>query len=198
MKKILGGRLAVAPVFFALTLALFLLPSRTRATLAEEPTANWNFNDCTAGDASGNGHDGELKGLENSSCMPGFHANAFEFGMGKWVRIPHGSFINFGPGDSFTIAAAAKPHTLTVRACNETGRACDTAGAIAVKCPANSEWNYGLYYMRDSRRFMFGYHWGVLINSPVVSEDEWHYAVGTYAGGSRPSGLFFEINRFIY
>jgi hypothetical protein len=75
----------------------------------EDPVAYWSFDE-NAGDvladATDNGHDGTFDGPH---WVPGKFRSALEFnGSSDFVEVPDHPDLNFGPDDSFTIAAWAR------------------------------------------------------------------------------------------
>jgi len=75
----------------------------------ETPTAYWNFEENAgqvAGDATGNGHSAAFDGPQ---WVDGKFGKALEFdGAGDFAEVADHPDLNFGPGDSFTIAAWVK------------------------------------------------------------------------------------------
>ncbi len=81
----------------------------------ETPIAYWSFDENSGkvvGDATGNGHDGVLDGPQ---WVTGKFRGALEFdGVDDFAEVANHPDLNFGPDDSFTIAAWVKYSSSTI------------------------------------------------------------------------------------
>uniref|UniRef100_UPI000B3606BC LamG domain-containing protein n=1 Tax=Crenothrix polyspora TaxID=360316 RepID=UPI000B3606BC len=71
--------------------------------------AHWSFDDCTAKDNSGNGHDGTING--NPQCVAGAKGKGFYFdGIDDYISVPLTQDLQFNPNmQSFSVTIWAKP-----------------------------------------------------------------------------------------
>jgi hypothetical protein len=75
--------------------------SPAHADLNTGLVANYSFDDCTAKDNSGNGHDGTING--NPQCVVGVKGKAFSFdGNFQNISVPDKPELNFGTGNFST------------------------------------------------------------------------------------------------
>ncbi len=92
-------------------LALFALITLLTGTTESEADAiaNWNFDNCTAQDASGHGLNGTIQGT--ATCVTGISGKALSFtGNSGYVEVSDD--IRLSPPTSLTLEAAVKPTSL--------------------------------------------------------------------------------------
>jgi hypothetical protein len=79
---------------FAVCAVFFLFCGIAQADLKDGLVAHWSFDDCTAKDISGNGHDGSVRG--NPQCVDGVFGKAFSFnGSNDFIETATYLGINF-------------------------------------------------------------------------------------------------------
>ena len=102
----------ILAVFVVIGGALFAAPS-SYAALTDGLVANWTFDDCTANDNSGNGHNGSLKG---TTCSVGVINKSLSFnGSGDYVEVPDAPDLS--PAKAITVSAWVKPNDFYAGEC---------------------------------------------------------------------------------
>ena len=77
----------------ATLLGALLISGTTSADLKTGLIAHWSFDDCTAKDNSGNGHDGVING--NPQCGNSIKGKTFSFdGIDDYIEIPNSPDLN--------------------------------------------------------------------------------------------------------
>jgi len=80
--------------------ALMIISGVASADLNTGLVANWSFDDCTAKDVSGNGHDGVVNGSPN--CEAGIKGKAFSFnGSSDYIQVENSDSLNMNQAISF-------------------------------------------------------------------------------------------------
>ena len=164
-------------------LAVIISSNVVHADINSGMVAYWSFDNCDANDDTKKGHNGIM--INYPSCheyeVGGKNGLCFNCGlMNSWIKVPNKSDLSFQPNGKFTICALVYPFNHFIEWCNENGDYCTPYGAIVVKCPSNTVWDYGLYYERDSRKFMVGRHLEHLMTYPNVEEDKWYHLSVVY------------------
>jgi hypothetical protein len=128
-----------------LTLALlrsFFTPAN--ADLKDDLVAHWSFDDCTAKDNSGNGHDGAING--NPQCVDGVKGKAFSFdGVSDFISASANNF----PTGARTVAILFKPNT-------DNNHPVMFGYGGGVDC--GTSWFMGLNLATNPNRYYFGSH----------------------------------------
>ena len=77
-----------------------LLLTPAQASLTDGLVAHWSFDDCTAKDVSGNGHDGVING--SPECTKGSRGKALYFdGANDYIQVEHSPLLNMSQSISF-------------------------------------------------------------------------------------------------
>ena len=86
--------------------SFFLFSPVSNAAQNDGLVAHWSFDDCTAKDVSGNGHDGTING--NPVCVEGKNSKAFSLnGNGDYVEVQSTSELS--PSTTMTVSSWVKP-----------------------------------------------------------------------------------------
>ncbi len=137
--------------------------------------AYWSFDDGTATDNTGNGHDGNILG--DPSVVQGKYGNAFEFGEGKYIEIPVSSLLK-----DFT----AGPHTYScwIKPTNYIDNECYILEAAYPELGANLGDQRGIRFEwgRDLPTFKWVTDNGSyrVRASTACLPNVWHHIVGVY------------------
>ncbi|MCX6353137.1 MAG: T9SS type A sorting domain-containing protein [Bacteroidetes bacterium] len=84
-------------------LVLFQFSAFSQGDIKKGLLAYWSFDDHTAKDVSGNGHNGIIHGTPYK--IYGIRGKAFGFdGVGDWIEIPSHPNLNMGKGKNFSIS----------------------------------------------------------------------------------------------
>ena len=153
-------------LIIATSLALFLYISLIgQIDLENELVGYWSFDDGTAIDNSGNGHNGTIHGSVPFS--DGDHGKFITFNgnYNNYVQIPHHSDLNFS--DSFSISVWIKK------------LGAGTGSAHVISKGRDMESTYYLYSGGRAFSFTYGNSWGGPRSSVGISEDDfplniWH------------------------
>ena len=98
---------------------------------------------------------------------------AFSFdGTSGYVTVPYSPSFDFAPAGQFTLEAWVKPAILS------------QDQAIAVKSPANGNWDWGLY-VTPGNQFASGYNGAFAVTSVTTAQaGRWYHVAVTYANGN--------------
>jgi hypothetical protein len=159
-------------VFIGLTVISLILTGQSSAKIDPKTAIGiWLFDEGsgdTAKDTSGNKNDGTL--INNPKWVAGKFGTALEFPKGSVVSIPHNSSMNL---TKWTLAALVKVKGIT-----------GAWQVIAGKYDMAQAVNYATYAAQGTglfaAQFSGGANWYMSTGTTIITNDQWHYVVGTY------------------
>lgn len=169
-------RLKIMAVVLATMWLLSICTTGMADFLEEALVGVWLFDEGdggTAKDASGNGHDGEVRTPE---WVAGNFGSALEFDGDDIVDIPHHEDFNL---ETYTIVAWVKVGSV---------RANFAQNVVGKDDPAGSPRNFGLYVDGDERRDVLGTNythggaWQSEYGITPVMDEQWHHLAATRDG----------------
>ena len=164
-------------VFALLLLAGFVTLPVLAADLSDSLMAYWTFNEGkgeTAGDESGNGHDGTLMGTPE--WTDGYYGGGLKFdGGGDEVNVPYHKALN---SETFTICAWANV---------EPGSSGSHRAVVSSR--ADGPLSGYIFYAEPGDKWQFwtgvGGSWNSVQGTTVVAPGKWQHLAGVYADGKQ-------------
>ena len=147
--------------------------------------AYWSFDNCTAKDNSGNGHDGTING--NPQCVTGRKGKGFYFdGIDDYISVPLAQDLKFNPNiQSFSTTIWAKPVKMNF------------FDQQFASVPFGSDFIDTYTYLLTSQGFeakrnAYTAEGGSYISSPLWDKDNWHLFSGVWkVNGSQITAYFY-------
>jgi hypothetical protein len=158
-------------------LTLALLPSfftPANADLKEGLVAHWSFDDCTAKDNSGNGHDGTLNG--NPQCVDGVKEKAFSFDGSNT------SITSFLPKikKTYSVSVFAKFNSNDkvenqIFYLTRSEQTTDRLGYLSTFPVGNKSWHFGAAYITGNWGSQFIGQENIKIDSQNLPNNVWYH-----------------------
>jgi len=169
----------------AMLLGALAISGAVSADLNTGLVAYWSFNDCTAKDNSGNGHDGTING--NPQCVTGRKGKGFYFdGIDDYISVPLAQDLKFNPNiQSFSTTIWAKPVKMNF------------FDQQFASVPFGSDFIDTYTYLLTSQGFeakrnAYTAEGGSYISSPLWDKDNWHLFSGVWkVNGSQITAYFY-------
>lgn len=156
----------------AVLLSLLAINTNSFAALNDGLVAYWSFDDCTAKDNSGNGHDGTING--NPQCINGIKGKGFYFdGQNDYINVPLTQDLQTNPNiKSFSLSGWAKPIKMNIFNSQYSG---------FLGVPLMDTYTYFLSnWGFEVKRNAYTAEGGSYTDNPLWDKDNWHFFSGVW------------------